>query len=186
MAYDSKIDQPVQATPPISQMNATSNPQTTNTESKQPLSQNAIAKGYSAPKDQAPTKGNAPITQEGGYYQSRATDLGLMEQSPVSKPLAPMSVSLGGQSSSPSYGTGGIMKMPASGFQKPNAASYQSGTSLTDSIPNIMADNGVQSSIGNITQPVSTGLMRGIPKISESAPLPKISLWDDSSVLDNI
>lgn len=177
-------NQPVQPVPtPNSQIGATNNPQTAPTANKVPLSAAQIDKGYKA-SEQAPTKGNAPITQEGGYYQSRATDLGLMEQSPKETKLPEMNASLG-TGSSPTYGTGGILN--TSGFQKPDASSYQSGTSLTSTIPNIMADNNVQSAIGNVTQPVATGVMRAVPKLSPwSAPAEKMNLWDASSVLDNI
>lgn len=176
-------NQPVQPVPtPNNQIGATNNPQTAPTANKVPLSSAQVSKGYKA-SEQAPTKGNAPITQEGGYYQSRATDLGLMEQSPKETKLPEMSVSLG-TSSSPSYGTGGILN--TSGFQKPNASSYESGTSLTSTIPNIMADSGVQSSIGSVTQPVSTGVMRAVPKLAPwTNPPEKMNLWDASSVLDN-
>lgn len=106
---------------------------------------------------------STPIAPGGNYYQARATDLGLMEQSPTApKPLPEMSASLGTGNSSPSYGTGGI-------FKAPNAKSYESGTSLTSSIPNIMADNNVQSAIGSITQPISTGIMRSVPQSQPKA-----------------
>lgn len=107
---------------------------------------------------------STPIAPGGSYYQARATDLGLMEQSPAApKTLPEMSASLGTGNTSPSYGTGGI-------FKAPNAKSYESGTSLTSSIPNIMADNNVQSAIGSITQPVSTGIMRSVPSMKGAAP----------------
>ena len=199
--------------PPTSQIGATANPQTT---PKVTLAQAQASGQYKASKTE-PAGGSAPITQEGGYYQSRATDLGLMEQSPKETKLPEMSVSLGSQqpgdkmlgggaannmlnrqltqqmqgvgpvsNKEASYGTGGIMKPPG-GFQTPNAASYQSGTSLTSTIPNIMADNNVHSAIGNVTQPVSTGVMRAVPKLAPwTAPAEKMNLWDESSVLDNI
>lgn len=168
------VSAPTPVTPPIAptnQIGATSNPQSA-----------ALP---------ASTVKSAPITQEGGYYQSRATDLGLMDQSPKAQKLPEMSVSLGGSNSStPSYGTGGIMKMPeSSGFKKPDQSSFQSGTSLTNAIPNIMADSGVQSSIGNVTQPVTTGLMRGVPKMPTPAYQPQyqnVDLYNESKAQDFI
>ena len=160
--------------PPANQMGATNNPQTV---AKPSLSQTSNT-GYKPSANNQPIVKSSPITQEGGYYQSRATELGMMEQSPQKQNLPEMSVSLG-TGTSPSYGTGGI-------FKKPETTSYESGTSLTSTIPNIMADNNVQSAIGNVTQPVATGVMRAVPQISiKTSPPPKMNLWDSSSVLDD-
>lgn len=164
---------------PTNQIGATSNPQTA-----PPISTSGNS-GYKPSASDPTVVKSPPITQEGGYYQSRATDLGLMEQSPKSQNLPPMSASLGSTSqAAPRYGTGGIMKV--TGFQKPDSSSFQSGTSLTNSIPNIMADNNVQSAIGSVTQPVSTGLMRGVPKLKQPY-LPEyktVDLYGESSVPD--
>lgn len=123
--------------------------------------------GYKPSTQNPAVTKNTPIAPGGNYYQARATDLGLMEQSPAApKPLPEMSASLGTGNASPSYGTGGI-------FKAPNAKSYESGSSLTSSIPNIMADNNVQSAIGSITQPVSTGIMRSVPNMKGAAPAAK-------------
>lgn len=137
---------------------------TQNATQVQPANSNT---GYKPSTQNPVVTKSTPIAPGGNYYQARATDLGLMEQSPVaSKPLPEMSASLGTGNSSPSYGTGGI-------FKAPNAKSYESGSSLTSSIPNIMADNNVQSAIGSITQPVSTGIMRSVPNMKGAAPAAK-------------
>jgi hypothetical protein len=159
--------------------------------------------GYKPSASNPPVVKSSPITQGGGYYQSRATDLGLMEQSPQAKKLPEMSVRLGEakpgdkmvggstgntmlnksltnqmngmgplSSSEAQFGTGGI-------FKKPNASSYESGSSLTSTIPNIMADNNVQSAIGSVTQPVSTGIMRSVPQIkTASFTAPQVDLME--------
>lgn len=172
-------NQPVPQVPAVTQIGATTNPATQQLQKAQPLAQTSNT-GYKPSANNPTVTKSSPITQEGGYYQSRATDLGLMEQSPTEKKLPEMSVSLGTRSS-PSYGTGGI-------FKKPEATSYESGSSLTNTIPNIMADNNVQSALGSVTQPVSTGIMRSVPQLSANkSAIPQIDLMSQfKSGLDTI
>ena len=179
---------PAPAPPPVTQIGATTNPVAQRMQKAQPLAQESSS-GYKPSTSNPVVAKSSPITQEGGYYQSRATDLGLMEQSPQAKKLPEMSVRLGEakpgdklvggidsdamnnrmldnqmngagpiSTSEAKYGTGGI-------FKKPESTSYESGSSLTSTIPNIMADNNVQSALGSVTQPVSTGIMRSVPQL---------------------
>lgn len=189
-------NQPVQPVPtPNSQIGATNNPQTAPTANKVPLSQSGYSASGSAMRkpgeDEAGFQSRA-IEQKnnaqaagGGKAGDMIYDPRLDTNATIKKfdPATSLSYTVGG-ASDPNKQSG---ILNTSGFQKPDASSYQSGTSLTSTIPNIMADNNVQSAIGNVTQPVATGVMRAVPKLSAwTAPTEKMNLWDASSVLDNI
>lgn len=204
-----------QPVPPITQIGATTNPATQQLQKAQPLSTSGNS-GYKPSASNPAVTKSSPITQEGGYYQSRATDLGLMDQSPQEKKLPEMSVRLGeakpgekmvggsvgntmlnkmltnemngmGPISTVEarYGVGG---KDTGIFKKPEVKSYESGSSLTNTIPNIMADNNVQSALGSVTQPVATGVMRAVPQLGvNKSAAPQIDLMSQfKSGLDTI
>lgn len=188
-------NQPVQPVPtPNSQIGATNNPQTAPTVNKVPLSQSGYSSAGSAMRK--PGEGEASfqtraIEQKNNAQAATGSKPGDMIYDPSLDPNA--TIKKFDPATSSSYTVRGANDpnkqtgiLNTSGFQKPDASSYQSGASLTSTIPNIMADSGVQSSIGSVTQPVSTGVMRAVPKLAPWTNQPeKMNLWDASSVLDN-
>jgi hypothetical protein len=108
-------------------------------------------------QERAITQKNTAQAAGGGRQGDMIYDPRLDPNATIKKfdPATSYSYTVGGKDS-------GILK-------KPEATSYESGSSLTNTIPNIMADNNVQSAIGSVTQPVSTGIMRSVPQLKTAS-----------------
>lgn len=176
-------------TPAVTQIGATTNPATQQLQKAQPLAQTSNT-GYSTAgsamrkpgeneasfQERAIAQKNTAQAAGGGKPGDMIYDPSLDPNAKIKKfdPATSYSYTVGGKDS-------GI-------FKKPEVKSYESGSSLTNTIPNIMADNNVQSAIGSVTQPVSTGIMRSVPQLgANKSAAPQIDLLSQfKSGLDTI